>query len=166
MKKAYNVTYTSSSGKNKNIVKEQLSLIGLVKSMTDSAKQATWLVIPSDESMAAHTISAEVFKHLSPFEDEISVFRVDVLDTADTNSAKVLGFVHDCKGANEGEMRNFNRFSSRHEAFLQYQIEKPRWVHADGIGAAISVEFDEWCWLPIKKDGIYHKGKYEKYLRG
>ena len=151
---------------SKNKVKEQLSIIGLVKVITDSARQATWMVIPSDESMSANTICSDVFKHMSPFEDEISVFRVDVLDAADSDSTNVIGFVNGCKGDNETELRNFNRFSSRHEAFLQYQVEKPRWVYEDGIGAAIVVDFAEWCWLPIKKDGIYDKRKYEKYING
>ena len=166
MKKAYIVTYVSTDGMNRNAVKNKLELIGSFRQLTDSGRQASWIVIPTDESASAASIRSQIFTTLSPFTEGISVIRADALDAADTEKAKCVEFFSKCKGENENGLRNFNRFNSKHEAFLQYQMEKPRWAYADGIGMAISVDFDDWCWLPIKEDGIYEKdGRYDKYLR-
>lgn len=165
MKKAYIVTYVSPDGMNRNAVKNKLELIGSFRQLTDSGRQASWIVIPTDESASAASIRTHIFTSLSPFAEGVSVIRADALDAADTDKSKCVDFISRCKGENANGLRNFNRFNSRHEAFLQYRKEKPRWVYADGIGAAISVEFDQWCWLPIKEDGIYEKdGRYDQYL--
>ena len=166
MKKAYIVTYVSPDGNSRSAVKTQLELIGKFHQLTDSGRQASWLCIPTEEGENATSIRAKLLLALAPFTDGVFVARVDALDAAETDKCKCMGLLEGCKGENESELRNFNRFSSRHEAFVQYQIEKPRWIYSDGIGAAISVDFDEWCWLPVRKDGIYEKnGKYDKFLR-
>ena len=165
MKKAYIVTYVNDKeGINRQLMQEQLQTIGTYKELSHAARTASWMIIPDDEAANASTIKNKLFAAVKPFEDSISVVRIDANDVADTDGLDSTEFLTKCKGNTRDELRNFSRFSSRHEAFLQYQIEKPRWVCADGIGAAIPVEFYEWCWLPIKKNGIYEKRKYEKYI--
>lgn len=166
MKKAYIVTYVSPNGMNRNAVKNKLELIGSFRQLTDSGRQASWIVIPTDESASAASIRSQIFMTLSPFAEGVSVIRADALDAADTEKAKCVDFFSECKGDNANCQRNFNRFSSRHEAFLQYQKERPRWVSPDGIGMAISMDFNDWCWLPIKEDGIYEQvARNYRYLR-
>ena len=49
---------------------------------------------------------------------------------------------------------------------MAFELENPRWVYDDGVNMAIKMDLDEWCWLPIKGDGIYERSKYEKYILG
>ena len=50
--------------------------------------------------------------------------------------------------------RNFENYSTRHEAYLAYKKlydskKCPYWFEDDGIKAYIAVDFHEWIWLPV-----------------
>jgi hypothetical protein len=165
VKKAYIVTYINDKeGINRQLMQEQLQTIGAYKELSHAARTASWMIIPDDEAANASAIKNKLFSALKPFEDSISVVRIDANDAAGVNCLDTKEFLEKCKVESSDEPRNFERFRTKHEAFLQYELEKPRWVYEDGIGAAILVEFDEWCWLPIRKDGIYDKRKYQSYI--
>lgn len=64
----------------------------------------------------------------------------------------------------ERPRRNFERFETRSEAMKFYNMEEPRWVFPDGVGASTSVTFGEWLCLPVRDNGIYVLGKDETNL--
>ena len=165
MKKAYIVTYVNDkAGINRQLMQEQLQTLGLYTELSHTARMASWLLIAEDESVSAATIKNRIFLAMKPFEDSISVVRIDANDAAGVNCLDTKEFLEKCKVEGGDEPRNFERFRTKHEAFLQYELEKPRWVYEDGIGVAVKVDFDDWCWLPIRKDGIYEKRKYQSYI--
>lgn len=55
----------------------------------------------------------------------------------------------------EGKVkRNFENYSTRHEAFLAYQElydsrKCPYWFKDEHQKSAFVVDFDEWIWLPV-----------------
>lgn len=167
MKKAYIVAYVNDKeGINLNLMRDQLRAIGMTKELAHGARTALWFLIPEDEAVSAATIKNRIFSSMNPFEDSIRVIRIDANDVAETNGLDSTEFLSQCKDSHSDEPINYSRFKSRHEAYLQYRLEKPIWVYDDGIPNGIVVDFSDWCWLPIKKDGMYEKRKYEKYING
>lgn len=165
MKKAYIVTYVNDkAGINRQQMQEQLQTIGAYKELSHAARTASWMIIPDDEAANASMIKNKLFAALKPFEDSISIVRIDANDVADTDGLDSTEFLTKCKGNSRDEPLNFSRFSSRHEAFLQYQLERPMWIYDDGTQYGVGVDFAEWCWLPIRKDGMYEKRKYQSYI--
>lgn len=120
-------------------------------------------VQPDNQDLTSSDIRDTVRQSVDVFNDKVIVSLIDD-DAMSTLNWEVpndfLGYVISEKGK-----RNFERFDNRHDAYVQWQKEKPRWVYPDGVNAAIVIDFDKWCWLQIKRDGIYEKSKYEKYLR-
>ena len=71
----------------------------------------------------------------------------------------------------ERPRRNFERFKTRHEAFLAYQElcatrKTPRWIVDDEVPCAIDVDFSDWCWLPENPQGVYAVSQYCKAYLG
>ena len=166
MKKAYVITYfyTGAESRLKQVV-EVIDSLGKKTAVQQTAKSYTVILFPSGENDDAVSIRNKISYHLNPFSENVSVARLVVSDYAETNGLHCAEEIEEYSNE-EGEVpRNFSRFASRHEAYIAYQMEKPKWVYPDGIGVAIAVDFNDWCWLPIKKDGIYERnGKYDKYL--
>ena len=73
--------------------------------------------------------------------------------------------------AEERPRRNFERFKTKREAYLSYlelsKLKKtPIWDENDDIPCGTVVDFSDWCWLPVKEDGIYRESEYLKQYLG
>ena len=121
-------------------------------------------VQPDNQDLTSSDIRDAVRQSVDVFNDKVIVSLIDD-DAMSTLNWDVpqdfLGYV-----LAEKEKRNFERFANRHEAFVQWQKEKPRWVYPDGVNATIVIDFNQWCWLPIKPNGIYESSLEAKYIRG
>lgn len=164
--KAFNVILIS---KNPNsIIRVRQTLHGLGKVVEEDSGIPYVLlmkVLPTNQDNTCATVRDLIRTDVDVFSDKVMVSLI---------SPDYASFVNwdtgeEHVGQNESlekSKRNFERFETRHEAFVAFELEKPRWVYNDGINVAIKMELEEWCWLPIKGDGIYERSKYEKYLLG
>lgn len=167
MNRSYIVNYVNDKeGINRQLMREQLQTIGTFKELFHSARMASWLLIPDEEMVSATIVKNRIFPPFNPFEDHLSVVRIDANDVAETDGFNITEFCSKCSNPTSKEPLNFSRSSSRHDAFIQYKLERPMWIYDDGIQYGVGVEFSEWCWLPVKEDGMYKKSKYEKYIKG
>lgn len=121
-------------------------------------------VQPDNQDLTSSDIRDAVRQTVDVFNDKVLVTLIDADAMSTLNWEVPNGFLGEVMG--EKVKRNFERFSNRHEAYVQWQKEKPRWVYPDGINAAIVIDVDQWCWLPIKPDGIYESSLEAKYIRG
>lgn len=167
-KKSYVVVFrTSRSGDAYSAfgdVEKSLKLHG--KTIEVSLDRSTLVLafMPDSETMDARKVKETIAEVASPFYDSVLVAGVDCFDVADAHFGQVADFMSGGEKEN-GEPRNFQRFATRRDAEIAYKNEKPKWFYPDGSGATTSVDFDrEWPWLPIRKDGLYTRGKFEKYL--
>jgi hypothetical protein len=155
--------YNGTESHLKQVV-EVIGSLGKKTAIQQTAKSYTVVLVTNDENVDAVVIRNKIAERLNPFNENVSVARMVLEDHAETNEINLVLSDGD-SDSGQDEPRNFSRFNSRHEAFMAYQRENPKWVYQDGIGVASHVDFSEWCWLPIRKDGIYEKnGKYDKYL--
>ena len=167
-RKSYMVVFRTSRGGEAysafGEVEKALRLHG--KSMEVSMDKSSIVLIftPDSEAMDSRKVKAAIAEHASPFYDDVLVVGVDSFDVANAHFGQVAEFLDG--GEPEGdEPRNYQRFKTRRDAEIAYNNEKPRWVYHDGSGIPTSVDFDrEWLWLPIRRDGLYTRGKFEKYL--
>ncbi|MBO6031837.1 MAG: hypothetical protein J6Q22_10390 [Prevotella sp.] len=122
-------------------------------------------LLPDNQDYTCATLSDRIRTEIDVFADKVMVSLIsrDYVRFINWGDGEKLLKDND---SGESPMRNFQRFENRHEAFLAFELEKPRWVYDDGVNMAIKMDLDEWCWLPIKGDGIYERSKYEKYLLG
>jgi len=166
MNKVYLVAYESENGENIDKIKEALSLLGKVSIWVDTGKVLSAFVITTDEKIDAVAIRNKMQESINPFEEGVGAIEVNELDMADTNTLGCFAWKKSGLGriSVAKEDRNFDRFKTRHEAFVAYEVERPVWTYPDNIGNVIRMDIDEWLWMPIKKDGRYERGKYEKYL--
>ena len=166
MNKIYLVVYKSNDGGNLDKIKEQLQLLGKIAECVTTRKVFSAFVMPTDEKVNAVAIRNKMRECINPFEEGTAAIEVNELDMADTDSCKCLNFEKKPQSdiSIKDEPRNFSRFKTRHEAFVAYEMEKPIWTYPDNIGNAIRMDIGEWLWMPIKKNGQYERGKYEKYL--
>ena len=119
--------------------------------------------VATDGNHDAKTIRDGIRPLLDVFYDVLCVVRYNPMDKATVNA--VLPEVAEAKGGNDIDgKRNFNRFSSRREAKAAYERERPNWWMKYGGGSTLPVIFEEWLWLPIRKDGVYERSENEKYL--
>jgi hypothetical protein len=165
MKKVYYIEVKSGTTKkplHKEHIKEKIQILGAMMVSQNGLYNASYLLIPSDEGKSSLDIKREISQVVDPFSVEVNVYGMDSLSTATSNES-IVQFIEQSWG-HDKEPRNFSRFNTRHEAYMAYKRENPMWVYNDGIGAAVNVAFADWCWLPIKKDGIYEQTKYAKYL--
>lgn len=166
MKKSYCITYKTNKANvnNESLIKQKLEAIGSCEEVLHYPRALVYFLVPDKEGFGAREIVSDIRSVLNPFDDMLMVVGIRNDDCAKTDNW-CDSIIEKCDKFEGDEKRNFSRFNSRHEAFMAYQRERPKWVYQDGIGAAIAVDFNEWCWLPIRKDGIYEKnGKYDKYL--
>ena len=166
MKKAFLVTFVSTYGENATKFRRAVEMLGSVWDLGNSGfVKTTFLLFPYAEDSTAKTIREALSKDIHPFSEGVAVIGLDVNDDSYANYGAIEELVGKCKSIDDVP-RNFSRFKTRHEAFLAFELEKPRWVYDDGVNMGISIELDDWCWLPVKRDGIYERSKYEKYLLG
>ena len=165
MKKAYLITYFYSGTEShlKQVV-EVIDSLGKKTAVQQTAKSYTVVLVTTDGNVDAVVIRNKIAERLNPFDENVSVARMVLTDHAETHGINLM-LSDGESNSGQDEPRNFSRFNSRHEALLAYLMEKPHWVNLNGIGATIAVDFNEWCWLPIRKNGIYERnGKYDKYI--
>lgn len=165
MNKAYLVNYKSHDGKNLDKIKERLNLLGNVDEIANTRTMFSAIVFPMDEKDDAVSIRNKLKEAINPFYEGVAAIEVNKLDMADSDIVPCFKFEMPTTGKAENDgQRNFNRFRTRHEAFVAYEVEKPIWTYPDNTGNAIRMDISEWLWMPIKKNGLYERGKYEKYL--
>lgn len=166
--KAYQVLLMSTSPQSITAVDEVLSTVGKVAKVDMSGpKVFIYAVCPDNQDMTATDLLGLVRSVVKIFDDKLLVTEYDSDAVANLNFDIPSGLIpnnDERKEANETE-RNFSRFSTRHEAYLQWIKERPMWVYNDGVNMAISVDFDDWCWLPIRRNGVYEKFLEQRYLR-
>ena len=167
--KAYLITYATEDADRITNFPREIGMLGNSAMVhgDDAASTISVVLIPSNENLDAKDIKGELVKKIDVFADSLLVTQVNPLNIGEKNCvAQAISLLeHGDKNESE-EIRNFSRFHSRHEGIVQYQKEKPQWAYESGILANLPISFEEWCWLPIKRDGIYDKNKYEKYIRG
>ena len=143
-------------------VEDQLKEFGQVQPLGDKVNKVVW-ELTTDEKHDAKTIRDSIRPLVDIFYDIIFVARYYPIDRAMTNLT--LADVSESKGIDDIDgKRNFNRFGSRMEAKAAYERERPNWWMKYGGGSSVPVGFEEWLWLPIRKDGIYERGENERYL--
>lgn len=166
MKRPYMIAYVSKTDALSKVgaVMEKLSVIGSYQEIVRSIKSNVGILFPDKEGLDARAIRDEIRSVIKPFTESVIVVGINDLDYAMTDNQGESTFSR--KVGDEGdEPRNFSRFSDMREARLAYQRENPKWVNPDGSGVAMDIDFLDWCWLPVRKDGIYERnGKYDKYL--
>ena len=164
MKKKYLILYKSNHGTSLSNVKLTIMSIGNVTNLIESSKAYTCIVESSDESMTAFQVRSKISEVMAPFDDGLLVSQIGFNDSSSFGT--LANIDNDEENNQTGSVkRNFSRFQTKHEAYEVFKLEQPRWCYDDGINMAINVDFNEWCWLPVRKDGIYMHGKYDKYLR-
>ena len=166
--KAYKVLLMSSLPQSITAVNEVLATIGKVAQVDVRGPTVfIYAVRPDNQDMTATDILDKVRAVVKVFGDKVLVTVYDSDGVASLN----LDMPTELRPADEEDFterevqRNFSRFSTRHEAYLQWEKERPRWVYSDGVNMAITVDFNDWCWLPIRRNGIYEKSLEQKYLR-
>ena len=164
--KAFNVILITKNPNGSILVKQTLQGLGKVVE-EDSGIPYVFImkVLPTNQDNTCTTIRNLIRADVDVFSDKVMVSLIsrDYVSYINWDDGEKLLKDND---SGESPMRNFQRFENRHEAFLAFELEKPRWVYDDGVNMAIKMDLDEWCWLPIKGDGIYERSKYQKYLLG
>lgn len=162
--KAYNVILVSKDPRSAERVKQTVRSLGKWVEEDSGVIGVTHMkVLPSNQDSTCSTICNLIREEINVFEDKAMVSRISPDYVSYINwgdGDKLIG--EDNAGGKE--KRNFERFDTRHEAFVAYELEKPIWVYDDGVSMGIRMEFEEWCWMPYKPDGVYEKRKYEKFL--
>lgn len=168
MRKAYQIFYNSPSGEKYLDVVNHLETMGNFCIIFETGRTLIAWLIPDSQAIDALEIRKELSELANPFADSLIVTRIDVFDVAEQNQPERLKLLEENrKGASETDKyaeRNFTRFYSEEEAYQAFLKEQPRWVSSDGSGTPVGIEFKDWCWLPVKKDGMYESRKYEKFL--
>lgn len=166
MMKAFNVILITRNPKSIMRVKQTLHDIGeMVEADSGIPYVSVMKVLPDNQDNTCATIRNLIRAEVDVFSDKVIVTIISPDYVSYINFDDDDNLLKD-NGSNESVMRNFERFENRHEALLAFELEKPRWVYDDGVNMSIKMELDEWCWLPMKRDGIYERRKYEKYLVG
>lgn len=164
--KAFNVILITKNPNGSILVKQTLQGLGKVVEENSGIPYVFIMkVLPTNQDNTCTTIRNLIRADVDVFSDKVMVSLIsrDYVSYINWDDGEKL-LKDDDSG--ESPMRNFQRFENRHEAFLAFELEKPRWVYDDGVNMAIKMDLDEWCWLPIKGDGIYERSKYQKYLLG
>lgn len=164
--KAFNVILITKNPNGSILVKQTLQGLGKVVEENSGIPYVFIMkVLPTNQDNTCTTIRNLIRADVDVFSDKVMVSLIsrDYVSYINWDDGEKL-LKDDDSG--ESPMRNFQRFENRHEAFLAFELEKPRWVYDDGVNMAIKMDLDEWCWLPVKGDGIYERSKYEKYLLG
>ncbi len=160
----YVVSLQTDDFARKQIVEDKLKEYGRVSQIGQDGGVlvSTWDV-EAKEGLDSKTIRDGIRPSLSVFEDVLFVARYNKMDSATVNAT----IPESADAKNDGDIdgkRNFNRFGTRQEAKAAYERERPNWWVKYGGGSAVPVMFEEWLWLPIRKDGVYERGENEKYL--
>ena len=166
MKKSYLITYFYT-GKESHLsqIVEVMDCIGRKNAIQQTARSYSVILVPDEEGIDASEIRKRIAERINPFDENVAVARIVPTDYSETDGVGCGKAIEGCYDGSGEEVRNFNRFYNMIDAKRAYEMENPRWVYPDGIGVSTKVDFVEWCWLPIRKDGIYEKnGKYDKYL--
>ena len=162
--KAYNVILVTKDPRSAERVKQTIRSLGKWVEEESGVIGVTHMkVVPSDQDTTCSTICNLIREEVNVFEDKVMVSRIspDYVSYINWESGdKIMGEAD----ADGKEKRNFERFDNRHEALLAFELEKPRWVYDNGVSMTIHMDLDEWCWLPVKPDGIYERSKYQKYI--
>lgn len=164
--KAFNVILITEKPSSRVRVRQTLQDLGkVVEEDSDTPYVFVMKLLPDNQDYTCATLSDRIRTEIDVFADKVMVSLIsrDYVRFINWGDGEKLLKDND---SGESPMRNFQRFENRHEAFLAFELEKPRWVYDDGVNMAIKMDLDEWCWLPIKGDGIYERSKYEKYLLG
>lgn len=165
MKKAFNVILVSRKSESVSAVEAKVKSLGTTAVLkTCEPHVYSIAVLPDDQSHNCSSIKNEVRTEIDIFYDQVMVVAIAKDNVSSINWEVPASLALEEEG--ETPMRNFQRFPSRHEAFLQWKKENPRWVYDDGINVAVQISVDDWAWLPVKEDGIYERRKYEKYILG
>lgn len=166
--KAYQVLLMSSLPQSITAVNETLASIGKVAKVDVRGPTVfVYAVRPDNQDMTATDVLGKVRSVVKVFGDRVLVTRYDSDSVANLNLDMPVELrpVDDDEIIDRNTERNFSRFSTRHEAYHQWIKECPRWVYNDGVNMAISVDFADWCWLPVRRNGIYERSLEQKYLR-
>ena len=164
--KVFNVLLFTRKPESIIATKQALSAIGKLADVeTGLPVVSAFAVKPTDQNMECSDVRDSVRAVVDVFEDKVVVVRDDGDYVSVLNYEVPSGFVNDSDEGGKSK-RNFDRFGNRHEAFQVYLKERPCWVYDDGIASGIKIDFSEWCWLPVKPDGIYPKKDFDKYING
>ena len=164
--KAFNVILISKNPNSIIRVRQTLQELGkVVEEDSDTPYVFVMKLLPDNQDYTCSTLSDRIREEIDVFADKVMVARISSDYVSFINWDDGVKLLKDIDSG-ESPMRNFQRFENRHEAFLAFELEKPRWVYDDGVNMAIKMDLDEWCWLPIKGDGIYERSKYGKYILG
>lgn len=164
--KAFNVVLVTKDPNVVVKVKQTIQGLGKWVEEESGAVGLTVLrVIPSNQDNTCATIRDLIRADVNVFEDKVMVSLIspDYVSFVNWNNGEEIIGDEDVGGK---EKRNFERFDNRHDAYVAFGLEKPKWVYGDGVNMGTTMRFDDWCWLPVKRDGIYERGKYEKYIEG
>ena len=164
--KAFNVILITKKPNSRVRVRQTLQELGkVVEEDSDTPYVFVMKLLPDNQDYTCATLSDRIRAEIDVFADKVMVARIssDYVSFINWDDGEKLIKEKDSCGK---VMRNYERFENRHEAFLAFNLENPRWVYDDGVNMAIKMELDEWCWLPVKRDGIYERSKYEKYILG
>ena len=164
MKKAFIVVYKGVGGNYLCLLRTQMQLLGSTIDLIIQEHEYVAVFIPTSANTDSFQLKRALYEKCNPFTDSLSIMRMDAADCIDSEQLKFKDAISDCATIENREIRNFNRFNSYREAIVAYKQERPMWVYADGLGAAMRVEFDDWCWLPVKQDGVYDSSEYRKYV--
>lgn len=164
--KAFNVLLITKNPNSSIRVKQTLRGLGKVVEEEPSVPYVfAMVVLPTNQDNTCATIRNLIRADIDVFADKVFVSVVDQDYVSYINwidgETLLKDEASECK-----EKRNFERFRTRHEAFVAFELEKPKWVYDDGVNMGITMKLDDWCWLPVKGDGVYERSKYEKYILG
>ena len=161
----FNVFLFTSKPESIIAMKQALSVIGKTTDVDVGIPIVSAIaVIPSDQNTSCSDIRDAIRAVVDVFNDKVVVIRDDDDYFSVLNYEVPSEFKNSIKG--NRPKKNFERFDNRHEAFLEYIKEKPCLTYDDGIANGIKIDFSDWCWLPVKPDGIYPKREFGKYIVG
>ena len=166
MMKAFNVILITKKPSSRVRVRQTLQELGkVVEEDSDTPYVFVMKVLPDNQDNTCATLRDRIRAEIDVFDDKVMVALMssDYVSFINWDDGEKLQKDND---SGESPARNFQRFENRHEAFLAFELEKPRWVYDDGVTMAEKMDLDEWCWLPVKRDGIYERSKYERYILG
>lgn len=163
--KAFNVLLVTQKPESIESVSALLKGIGSTIE-EDSGEMSVFLatVVPSDQDETSATLRDRMRQVVDVFKDRMMVVEVN-LDHVSYLNWNTGNSIAGNKPDPNTEKRNFSRFGTMDDAYAAYLRENPKWVYTGGGVVAQKLPFEEWCWLPVKSDGLYELRLYApKYI--
>lgn len=166
MKKAYVITYKATPPHILTKVNEfrtKLDTLGSYEVIVQTPREMVVGLRAEDVGINAYQVRDALRLVIDPFKEMLLVVGI-----ARAEFARTFNWQEFCIETSEkdetAQERNYTRFGSCHEARIAYERERPVWSDVAGMQGRLPVSFDEWCWLPPQRTGIYVRLENQKYL--